>query len=151
MIRWSDRIATGVPKIDVQHKVLIRNFNLLEERINSRTLTYDNLKELLLFLLKYAEWHFGREEECAAEHRCYIAELNRKQHEWYISRFTELYEEFKAIEDWTEERLYEWATTVHKELSEWLLKHVVRTDRHIGVCLGKLKREEVPPPEEKLS
>ncbi len=151
MIVWSDKIATGIPQIDVQHRVLIRNFNLLEEHIEKRTLTRDELHELLLFLLRYAEWHFSREEECAEEHRCYIAELNRRQHEWYIKRFTELYEEFKKVEDWTEERLYDWATTVHRELSEWLLKHVVRTDRHIGVCVGKLKKEDVPPPEENLT
>jgi len=151
MIQWSEKVATGVPKIDVQHRVLIRNFNLLEEHINNRTLSYDELNELLLFLLKYAEWHFGREEECVEETGCYIAELNKKQHEWYIKHFTQLYEEFKAIKDWTEEKLYEWASRVHKELSEWLLKHVIRTDRHIGVCMGKLKPEEVPPPEEDLT
>jgi len=143
MIRWSKEVETGVPAIDVQHKVLIRNFNSLEKHIEEGTLTYDILREELLFLLKYAEWHFGNEERCATG--CYIAELNRKQHEWYVEHFTKLYEEFKAETDWTHDKLYDWARKVHREMSQWLLNHVIRTDRHIGVCLGKLKPEDVGP------
>ncbi|NPB03367.1 MAG: hemerythrin [Thermotogae bacterium] len=143
MIVWSDKIATGVKSIDVQHRVLIRNFNDLERHIVEKTLNVRILRDLLIFLLKYAEWHFGNEERCAAHHNCPIAELNRKQHEWYIKRFTEVYKEFRNKGEWNEEELYEWAIMIHRELSEWLINHVIKTDRRIGVCLGELRPEDV--------
>ena len=62
LMRWTAAMSVGIPELDADHRVLIKV-------INELALTAGNggrnavLRQCLYALLRYAEFHFGREEK----------------------------------------------------------------------------------------
>jgi len=124
---WSDALLTGVPAIDVQHKELIVAFNDLADAIE-QGLGPPAIKKILVFLEFYAGWHFEREEKCADECLCPCSEANRQAHKYFVETFQKLRDEYRqnGFSD-------EVARKVHHELSDWIVNHVLKMDKQIGV------------------
>ena len=133
---WSDALNTGVPAIDVQHKELIRAFNDLADAIEQNK-GAPAVKKLLAFLKYYAEWHFGREEKCAADCQCPISDVNKKAHQHFYEAFGKLHEQYHQSESSDEI-----ACQVHKELSDWIVNHVMKIDKQIGVSYQQQQEQE---------
>ncbi|MBD2460231.1 hemerythrin family protein [Oscillatoria sp. FACHB-1407] len=130
---WDESLSTGVPMIDTHHKELIAAVNDLAEAIEQgKGATY--IKKLLIFLKYYAEWHFGHEEQCAAKHKCAIAETNQNAHTQFIQTFGNLHDEYRQSD--ANEAI---AQRIYDELSDWLVKHILQIDTQIGVCIRHAK------------
>lgn len=123
---WNDALNTGVPLIDIQHKELIRAFNDLADAIEQNK-GASAVGKLLAFLQYYVEWHFAREEKCADEWQCPISEINKKAHQRFIEKFGRLYSQFRES-DLNDDV----ARLVHRELSDWIVYHVLKVDKQIG-------------------
>ena len=128
-IDWDENIMTGVPAIDVQHKELIRAFNDFADALEKNQ-GATAVKKLLIYLKFYAEWHFEREEKCADEYNCPIAQTNKQAHQKFFEIFNELHLKYRQSED-PEEIAYQ----VHEKLTEWIVNHVMKVDKQIGVCV----------------
>jgi hemerythrin-like metal-binding protein len=59
---WSRSMSVGVPELDEDHRVLIRIINQLADN-SAETDRVGVLRQCLLSLLRYAEFHFAREEK----------------------------------------------------------------------------------------
>lgn len=123
---WSDALNTGVPAIDIQHKELIHAFNDLADAIEQGKGS-SAVKKLLAFLKYYAEWHFEREEKCAASCECPISNTNKTAHQHFYDVFGKLHEQYRQSDSSDEV-----AREVHRELSDWIVNHVLKIDKQIG-------------------
>lgn len=129
MFVWDDFIKTGVPAIDVQHKLLIEAFNELEADI-AQGIQPITVKKLLTFLKYYAEWHFEREEKCMDRYQCPVADINKKAHKIFLDKFTRLYDEFQHTQD-----AESMARRIHAELSDWLVHHIKSIDTKLAASV----------------
>jgi hemerythrin len=134
MILWEDRYETGIPAVDMHHRVLVRTFNEFERALETHQIEIALLKELLLFLKHYADWHFAREEEIAECYACPVAEKNRRAHEGFIHHFQERFRQLKELSG-DPTTLHSFARILHQELSQWLVSHVLNVDQQIGHCV----------------
>ncbi len=144
MILWEKRYETGIPAVDMHHRVLVRTFNDFEEALSSDQLDYATIKELLLFLKHYAGWHFSREEEVAECYACPVAEKNRKAHQGFIHHFQQRFEQLKTLSR-EPGKLRQFARVLHQELSQWLVSHVLKVDQQIGHCVQQYRHQEGSP------
>jgi hemerythrin len=124
-------MATGVAEIDTQHQELIKKLNELFERMKKGE-GAAGLKDLLDFLGKYAQWHFGREEGCMTQHQCPVAAANKNAHAEFIKVFT-AYRGRLEKEGATPGLAFE----IQQQLTNWLNNHIVRIDTKLKECVGK--------------
>jgi hemerythrin-like metal-binding protein len=80
-IIWNaERMSTGVPAVDDQHKELIRHFNEFHDAM-AHGKGQDTAILLLGFLADYTETHFTCEEACMNQYRCSAAAANLAVHD----------------------------------------------------------------------
>ncbi len=61
MMRWNEKMSVGVIELDADHKELIKVINQLG--VNAEDEARRNaIRQSLFALLRYAEYHFAREE-----------------------------------------------------------------------------------------
>ncbi len=86
LMTWTSAMSVGVPELDEDHRVLIRIINQLADSRESGD-PAAILRQCLYSLLRYAEFHFAREEKVMAacdfpgfthhkeEHRAFTAHM----------------------------------------------------------------------------
>lgn len=128
MIVWNDNMATGISEIDAQHRELIDRFNQLDIAL-AEGRGREEIGETLGFVLFYTEWHFGREERCMEEYGCPVAEVNKKQHAWFLDEFKRLFDKYHN--DDTDSNLI---LETFENLESWIVNHITRTDSGLRGC-----------------
>lgn len=124
-MKWSDDYATGVERIDNQHKSIFKmteDFHaVLDEGRGERV--YDTL---LRSLDQYVRFHFGLEERCMDEYRCPMAERNREAHLKFVEVLSDYKQRYAAkgfeLSD---------ARGLVDTLDNWLSEHICRIDVHL--------------------
>lgn len=122
-IEWNDeKMATGFPEIDAQHKEWIRRVNMFHDDVFNRK-WQETLENTLDFLSQYSEIHFANEEGIMAQHHSPAQEPNRAAHDKFRGMLSE-------IRSWVKN---EGATSVEVvelmiELDEWLVNHICTVD-----------------------
>jgi hemerythrin len=132
---WDESIATGIPEIDLQHKqffVVLHDFADDLERGTGA----NSLKKMLMFLKYYGEWHFGKEEGCAARHVCPMAKTNIQAHHKYMETVDALITQCRNSVV-TEEL----AHSAYEALTDWLVNHIMKIDKQIGTEI-RLSQED---------
>lgn len=124
-LSWKDEMTTGVVEIDAQHKYLIDFFNDLGYSIN-KSHDPDDISKVLKVMKYYAEWHFGREEECMLRFHCPAAEKNNKAHAVFMEKLHSYQKEFDQSGG-----SIELATRIHEELTDWILNHICVIDTQL--------------------
>lgn len=119
-------MTTGVVELDAQHKYLIETFNDLGHSIQKR---YDpeDINKVLKVMKYYAEWHFGKEEECMERYRCPFAQKNLKAHAIFMEKFQEYQKEFERSGG-----SIELATRIHEDLADWISNHIMVLDTQLA-------------------
>ena len=122
-IKWNDeKMATGLPEIDSQHKEWIRRFNEFEDAVvNGKG--QDAIRNTLGFLEQYAEIHFAHEESSMTRYNSPTQAINRAAHDEFRGKLAE-------IKAWVK---HEGVTTVEvvalkAMLEEWLVNHICTID-----------------------
>jgi hemerythrin len=132
MIIWDEAtMATGVPELDAQHKMLFKKFNEFSEAITRKN-SLEAAGDILDYLQFYAKWHFGEEEKCMDEYKCPIAANNKKAHAEFREKFERFYTEWQ-----TGNMTAKLAQKTYNELEQWLVHHVARTDTQLRPCVKK--------------
>ncbi|MBI5854790.1 MAG: hemerythrin family protein [Nitrospirae bacterium] len=128
-MKWSDEYATGIERIDEQHKMIFKmaeDFRAaLDEGQGERTYGL-----LLDFLDRYCRGHFGFEERCMEEYRCPVAQRNKEAH----ASFVEVLGGFRqrcAASGYLTADARELVDTVDR----WVADHICRIDVHLKDCV----------------
>ena len=132
-LAWKDEMTTGVVEIDAQHKYLIDFFNDLGHSILERY-TPEDISKVLKVMKFYAEWHFGKEEECMAHYHCPAAEKNRKAHEIFTEKIRAYQKEYEESGGSSE-----LAVRIHKDLADWIVNHIMAVDTQLYPCVHQIK------------
>lgn len=97
-MQWTPAMSVGVPELDDDHKVLIRVINQLAENAEGRGRPAI-LRRCVYALMRYAEYHFGREEEVLMA--CGFPELatHRGEHRLFIEKIRAVAKGFEESEE----------------------------------------------------
>ncbi len=121
-LEWSNLLSVGVPEIDEQHQNLIKALNTLSDAMRSGK-GKDEVGKLLEFACQYAQTHFRCEEEYFEKYNCPAAAENKEAHKNFITTFTGLINEFQE-----KGANFTFVLKIHRELSDWLVEHILGID-----------------------
>ena len=130
-MKWSDDYATGVERIDDDHKMIFRMAEDFRAALDVGR-GGDVYAVVLDCLCLYCRGHFGFEEQCMAEFRCPVAEENKEAHREFLEKLNEFQARYAASGyDPVDARRF--VDTV----DEWLDNHICRIDVHLKRCVNK--------------
>ena len=133
-MQWTDNLATGIPLIDEQHKMLLNYINNLY-RATQRGVTDDVLLNILDVLHDYTVSHFSTEEQFFL-HSDYP---DSQKHKELHRKFTNKIAEFR-------DSLAKGSAQVSMELlnflKDWLIHHIQGTDHLYVDYVQRALREE---------
>ncbi|HJB66491.1 MAG TPA: bacteriohemerythrin [Candidatus Mailhella merdavium] len=134
LVQWTDNLATGIPLIDEQHKMLLNYINNLY-RATQRGVTDDVLLNILDVLHDYTVSHFSTEEQFFL-HSDYP---DSQKHKELHRKFTNKIAEFR-------DSLAKGSAQVSMELlnflKDWLIHHIQGTDHLYVDYVQRALREE---------
>lgn len=140
-IQWRESMSTGVARLDADHRELIAHVNTLGEILNAPTFDAKGAALGLLFLLRYTQEHFPREEKLMevidypflADHKAQHDEATRALHD--LSRLF-----FLCPNRLTTGLLYDFAAG--------LVRHVIFLDTKLGPYVRGMVEDEEQAPDE---
>lgn len=118
-LTWDESLATGIPKVDTQHKELIRQVESLLEFQNR-----ERFHQTIEFLEDYVVRHFHDEEELMIESSYPKLAEHKALHDAFVTTIGELKDKFEA-EGETEENKLE----LYRAATKWLMNHILSQDR----------------------
>ena len=128
MLTWSPEFATGVAEVDSDHQQLITSLNQLELALKAGEGS-KHITVLLKFLEDYANIHFSREEACMHRLQCPTSQLNIQAHAQFRTTFARAKE--RLVSPMAGPLV---AVQVHRELCDWVVKHIMRVDSGLKQC-----------------
>lgn len=131
---WNDSFATGIAKIDEQHKVLVTTLNEANIRLGVEP-SRELLDGITLNLLSYALYHFETEEGLMQASGYGIARpdddaKHRQEHRMFSQTVVKMREGIKEGQLISREELIGF-------LSLWLMNHILYTDKKLGAYLAE--------------
>lgn len=128
-IVWNaEKMATGVPEVDAQHREWIKRFNEFDTAL-SESHGAQAVQAALDFFSHYADTHFKLEEACMDARHCPAAHANREDHERMRSilagyqKYTQKHG-FSMIE----------VASLRQIMEDWLIKHILTIDIQLRDC-----------------
>jgi len=122
-IAWDDRLATGLPDVDAQHRQLFDIVNHLGE-LYAKGVTSEQLFSILNELKQYATTHFNTEETLMVQHK--IGRAHHESHQQAHREFINHIQRTSALAAANPEAT---VNLLLAFLSQWLLHHVANMDQ----------------------
>ena len=132
MLAWSEPYATGVPLVDAQHQMLIRQINELERMLLNPPLVKNDCDNLLRFLSSYLETYFRFEERCMQRLRCPAHHQNKQEHAEFLAIFMQFQERYQ--EAGPEAELLK---SFPMDAANWISDHILTLDLRLRGCIGR--------------
>jgi hemerythrin-like metal-binding protein len=130
-MKWSDAYATGIPRLDEQHRMIFRMAEDFRAALDEGR-GMQVYGGLLQALDAYVRSHFGFEEGCMEKYGCAVARKNKEAH----LRFVEVLAGFQ--QGYTRSGFDRAdARKLVDTLDQWLADHICRIDVHLRACVGK--------------
>ncbi len=126
-MEWSDRLLTGVREADEQHKRLVVLVNELYDAMKQGK-GKEVIDKALDELVKYAGYHFSTEETLMTKYGFPELASHKQEHENFKAKIKEFLNK-KAKGEIT------LSVEVMAFLKEWLIKHIMGTDKKYGAFL----------------
>jgi hemerythrin len=122
-MQWTPKMSVGVAELDDDHKVLIRIINQLSASLDDEA-RRRAVRQSLIALKRYAQYHFGREESVMAASGYPTLGAHREEHHDFVNRIQALADEFEATEDGSAEL----GKSLLDFLINWLQHHILIVD-----------------------
>jgi len=124
---WNNNFATGIEKIDSQHKELVKLLNLLVEHI-----AYESeapvLEQVFKQISDYVTFHFAEEEEIWHQHFAGDSWLK-----WHQQSHIDFASEIQKIQQLDSVKSFEVSLLeIVKFLTHWLARHILDSDRRMA-------------------
>lgn len=130
---FTEKYLTGIALIDKEHKELFRIIGEVQHAIADEFLydKYDEIVRLLEELKDYTKFHF-QDEELYMESIHYDGlEAQKRAHDAFVTRLEEM--DLEHIDENQQETLEE----LLEFLTQWLVNHILNSDKKIGHGQGK--------------
>ena len=126
--KWTDEFSVGIESIDTQHKKLVDMIKTLHNAIADGKAT-EVLDKIFSELLDYTNYHFSYEEELFKSYGYTDEEVHKKEHAELKNQLLKL----KRMMDEGDSFMGE--VLVLKFLQDWLLNHIMKSDKKYGPFL----------------
>lgn len=125
LMQWTEAMSVGLDELDADHKELIKIINQLAENTGA-TERREAIRQSLFALLRYAEYHFAREERVMAA--CQYSELrqHKREHRDFVEEINKLH---RRLDEDTEETAAVANQNLLNFLQDWLNHHILIEDR----------------------
>lgn len=132
---FTDEYLTGISVIDKEHRELFRIIGDVQQLISDEYMVdkYDEIIHLIEELKDYTKFHFEDEEEYMKNINYPGLEAQKRAHDAFVGRLEEL--DLSQIDENQQETLEE----LMRFLTEWLINHILNSDKKIGQSLKFLK------------
>jgi hemerythrin len=130
LFAWSDKLMTGIPKIDEQHKVLIGHINGLNDAMRAGK-SKEVIEKVLVGLNEYTQYHFKFEESGLERHGYPNIADQKREHAIYVDRLQELTLQYRRNELGI-------SIDVMSFVSDWIRGHIMKEDmKYVAYMQGK--------------
>ena len=125
---FTDKYLTGIPIVDKEHKELFRIIGEVHRVMTDELVSdkYDEIVRLLDELKEYTKFHFQDEEFYMESIHYEGLEAQKRAHEAFVSRLEET--DLEQADENQQETLEE----LMEFLTEWLVNHILHSDKRIG-------------------
>ncbi|MBZ0158505.1 MAG: bacteriohemerythrin [Alphaproteobacteria bacterium] len=127
-IQWSNNYSVHVGMIDDQHKEIIRLVNEMHDALRQRR-SRDILGTILNELADYAVKHFKVEEDLFQKYGYPEEAVHKEAHAALVRRVVELQKDFEIGRASIN-------TDVMNFLKDWLINHILRTDKRYSAFMN---------------
>lgn len=134
-MEWTEDLAVGIIKIDEQHRELFKRINDLLLAIREQRCRTE-IDKTIEFLDDYARFHFGEEEQRMEEAGYKGLQEHKLQHAVYLRNIEELKQQASLPRE--SGMSYELSVTATQVVVDWIVTHIMNTDKLFGVYLRQL-------------
>ncbi len=120
-VRWKDDYSVGITEIDNQHKILIQILNELYTAFTQNT-TKTQLKDILVQLVDYAQYHFTAEETLFVGSGYTNADKHVAKHNDFKKTVSDFMDDFEKSNARITYKLMTF-------LNNWLISHIMEEDQ----------------------
>jgi hemerythrin len=136
LVEWNERYSVGIPKIDEQHKELLR---LTNELYASCLKDNDDdakarFKSTIGAIVNYVSEHFGAEERLFQRIKYPRYAEHKQEHDNFVKKVLEQVKEFSDGKNFVPNNFVRF-------LKDWILSHIAMSDKLYSEYIFKLKRE----------
>lgn len=128
IMQWSDKLSVGVAQCDNEHKQLVAMLNELFDSMQAGH-GKEALGTILGRLISYTKTHFANEERLLKQHNFAEFVAHKAEHDALAKQVLDVEAKFKAG------ATSALSMEVMNFLKNWLLKHIMGTDKHYGPFL----------------
>ncbi len=121
-MKWSEAYATGIARIDEQHKMIFRMAEDFRSALDEGGGEHV-YRGLLQALNLYVRTHFGFEEKCMARYHCPVAQQNKDAHARFIGMLTGFQQQYTDAGFRSTD-----ARNLVDSIDLWLADHICSTD-----------------------
>lgn len=134
-ILWTEDLATGVNRIDEQHRELFRRINILFDACNQGK-GKGEIDGVVKFLEDYVETHFSEEEKYMKQYSFSAYSHHKARHLEFIQKFSGIKKKLHS-----EGPGLVVVLTIDHLLIDWLKEHIRKLYRELGDFLKELPAE----------
>lgn len=134
LIKWTDLYSVKNSVIDAQHKKLVELINELF-RLISKKENREKMENIINSLIEYTQYHFITEEELFNKYGYPEIEKHKEEHQDFVNQVLQ----FKT--DYSEGKV-QIKFDVFSFLKDWLLKHIIGSDKKYMQYFKKAKVKE---------
>lgn len=120
-IKWNPAYSVGIPKIDDQHKYLVKTLNDLLEAMKARDSERVG-SEILVNMVNYTKFHFSTEEDYFDKYNYPDTEQHKQEHAIFVAKVSEFQEKAKINKFLITLEILDF-------LKNWLVEHISRSDK----------------------
>ena len=129
LMEWSEKLSVGIAQFDGEHKKLVGMVNNLFDAVQAGR-GKDVLGPILDGLITYTKTHFANEERYMSQHAFPELAAHKNEHEALTRQVMDVEKKFKAGATAV------LSMEVMNFLKNWLVKHILGTDKHYGPYLN---------------
>jgi len=131
---WNDNFETGLPKIDEEHRELVRIINHFGKLLSEHKVVLSDIEITLNELIEYTHYHFKEEEEFMVEFA-----LDPRHLEHHLKAHQHFLDEVLILKDSFSEGNLDAAKNLLDFLSNWLAYHILGEDQNYSRQIAKIK------------
>lgn len=119
---WSEKYNVGIDLIDEHHKNLLGLILDLQRSLRSERINYKVIKDTFNELESYTRYHFSAEEKLMKKYGFPEYDTHVKEHRNFVKEIEELIVKYEQNRGDVNVKMLNF-------LKEWLVKHILNTDR----------------------
>lgn len=130
LIVWDLAVySVGIKEIDRQHSILAELINRLDYGVKHK-ISKETMEDIVNYLADYTVFHFGYEEKLMKDNHWSQLESHKIVHTAFVNK-VQMYQNQLKTKD-----VHEVAESILEFLKDWLLDHILKTDKQYGMALN---------------